>query len=570
MSSHDDQIRPTRNLEAQSAFASTLVNDVEKAELSKISEVSDIQHKSLFGLVMETPKIHPGSDAVFAAKAQLLNQALLDMGMGLYQWMLFLMTGVGWFLDSFWIMSFLVIAPSAGNEAQFFFTGDNTDYLFIALFVGLTVGGTAWPMMSDTLGRKWMFTNTIVLMGMGGLVGAGMPSFTGLCVVGCVVGFAAAGNQAVDVMILLESLPASHQYLVALQGVFWGLGQLVAAAVGWAFIALYTCGTGPDEVSTSQSMSSNKRALGHSSSSTSSSSSSSSCHYVSNKGWRYVWWTFGCMTLFLYLCRFALNLHETPKFLLSRRRDAEATQLVKDIALYNKRQTWLTEASFARVDSTIDASEAELRTKSRSQALVSSLNIYGAVCLVLLWSVTGLTFVLHQTYIGNYLAAHGVAQVSATTVSRSYLYSRYLYIALCAIPGPLVAAILVEGKGLGRKRTGAGIAILTGLFMLLATVARSRNSALAFECIVGFLRSAGIATLTLYTVEVVPTTVRGYSLGVMGFFWGVFGLIAHVITTFNGAVVSGGGPVWVCGAAWILMAAAWLALPVETQARAAA
>ena len=35
-------------------------------------------------------------------------------------------------------------------------------------------------MMSDVLGRKWMFTSTIVLMGMGGLVGAGIPSFTGL------------------------------------------------------------------------------------------------------------------------------------------------------------------------------------------------------------------------------------------------------------------------------------------------------------------------------------------------------------------------------------------------------
>ncbi|CAI7657731.1 unnamed protein product [Penicillium crustosum] len=569
MSSDDDHIRPARNFEAQSAFASTLINDVEKAGPSKISEVPDKQHKSLLGLTIETPNIHPGSDAVFAAKVQLLNQALLDMGMGLYQWMLFLMTGVGWFLDSFWIMSFLVIAPSAGNEAQFFFMGDNTDYLFVSLFVGLTVGGTAWPMMSDTLGRKWMFTSTIVLMGMGGLVGAGMPSFTGLCVVGCVVGFAAAGNQAVDAMILLESLPASHQYLVALQGVFWGLGQLVAAAVGWAFIALYTCGTGPDEVSTSQSMSS-KRALGHSSSASSSSSSSSSCHYVSNKGWRYVWWTFGCMTLFLYLCRFALNLHETPKFLLSRRRDAEATQLVKDIALYNKRQTWLTEASFARIDSTIDASEAELRTKSRSQALVSSLNIYGSVCLVLLWSIMGLTFVVHQKYIGNYLATQGVSQVNATTVSRSYIYSRYLYIALCAIPGPLVATILIEVKGLGRKRTGAGIAILTGLFMLLATVARSRNSALAFECIISFLRFAGMSTLTLYTVEVLPTTVRGFGLGVMGFFGGIFGLIAYIIITFDSTAVSGGGPVWFCGAIWIIMAAAWFALPIETQARASA
>lgn len=203
-------------------------------------------------------------------------------------------------------------------------------------------------------------------------------------------------------------------------------------------------------------------------------------------------------------------------------------------------------------------------------ALVSSLNTYGSVCLVLLWSVMGLTFVLHQTYIGNYLAAKGVTQVNATTASRSYLYSRYLYIALCAIPGPLVATILVEVKGLGRKRTGAGIAILTGLFMLLATVARSRNSALAFECIISFLRFAGMATLTLYTVEVLPTTVRGFGLGVMGFFWGMFGLIAYIITTFDSTAVSGGGPVWFCGAVWILMAAAWFALPVETQARASA
>lgn len=141
----------------------------------------------------------------------------------------------------------------------------------------------------------------------------------------------------------------------------------------------------------------------------------------------------------------------------------------------------------------MDASDAELRTKSRSQALVSSLDIYGTVCLILLWSVMGLTFVLHQTYIGNYLAAHGVTKVNATTASRSCLYSRYLYIALCAIPGPLVAAILIEVKGLGRKRTGAGIAVLTGLFMLLATLARSWDSALAFECIISFLRFAGMA-----------------------------------------------------------------------------
>ena len=93
----------------------------------------------------------------------------------------------------------------------------------------------------------------------------------------------------------------------------------------------------------------------------------------------------------------------------------------------------------------------------------------------------GLKFVLHQTYIGNYLASHSVSQVSATTVTRSYLYSRYLYTALCAVSDPPAVALLVEVRGLGLKRTGAGIAVLTGLFIFLATVARWRDSALAFE-----------------------------------------------------------------------------------------
>jgi hypothetical protein len=274
--------------------------------------------------------------------------------------------------------------------------------------------------------------------------------------------------------------------------------------------------------------------------------------------------------LFLYLCRFVLSFYETPKFLLARRRDAEATQLVKDISLYNKRQTWLTEASFARIDSTIDAPEEELRSKSRIQSLFASLGNIGIVSLVILWIAMGLTFILYQTYISNYLAVYGVSKVNATTVTRSYLYSRYLYTSLCAIPGPIVASFLVEAKGIGRKRTGAGIAVLTGLFMLVSTTSRSHDAALAFECIVSFLQYAGLATLTLYTVEIVPTPTRGFSLGVMGFFWGLSGLIAHVITTFESTTVSGGAPVWFVGALWVVLSGAWLGLPMETQARAAA
>lgn len=131
------------------------------------------------------------------------------------------------------MVSFIIIAPSAANEAQFFYTYNMKDYLYISQFVGLAAGALSWPLMADSMGRKWIFTSTLALMGVAGLVGAGMPAFTGLCIVGFVVGLAVAGNQAVDAIVLLESIPASHQYLVAMQGAFWGLGELIAYAVGW-------------------------------------------------------------------------------------------------------------------------------------------------------------------------------------------------------------------------------------------------------------------------------------------------------------------------------------------------
>ncbi|RAL07267.1 sugar transporter [Aspergillus homomorphus CBS 101889] len=556
-----------RNIEAQSAFASTLVADVEKTPHSKAS-LSDGPHTNVYGSAIDTPTSQAGTDAVYAAKAALLNQALLDMGMGRYQWLLFVITSVGWLLDSFWLMSFYAIAPSASNEAQFFYSYDKEAYLFISLFVGITTGATAWPWMSDFLGRKWIFTSTVVLMGMGGLVGAGMPAFTGLCVVGFVVGFAVAGNQVVDAMILLESIPASHQFLVTIQGAFWGLGQLVASAVGWAFIAEYTCGTGPDEISTATALSHQSRATHSGSGGSSSAGNSSSCHYVSNKGWRYVWWTFGCITLFLYLCRFTFPLRETPKYLLSKRRDAEATQLVKDIAAYNKRRTWLEESSFARIDSTVDASTPGSRRQPRLRALLTATGPLGAFVLCLLWSATGLTFILHKTYISKFLVTKGVASITATTVTTDYLYSRYLYVAVCAIPGPIIAGLLIEAKGLGRTRTGGIIAVLTGLVMSLATVSRSRNALLAFECILSFLEAANLAVLTTYTVEIFAAPFRGFGMGVMGFLWGVLGLIASIVTAFEGGA-AGGAPVWFSGAIWVVLGVAWLGVP-ETKGRAAA
>ena len=249
-------------------------------------------------------------------------------------------------------------------------------------------------------------------------------------------------------------------------------------------------------------------------------------------------------------------MHESPKYLLANRRDAEAVQTVKDISAFNKRPTWLTEASFARIDSSLDSTEHG--TKRSRPSPLSCLGVRGLIGLSLLWAIMGLTLPLHSTFIQSYLSTKGVAAVTAKTVTRDYLYSRRLYMSLCAIPGPLVAAVLIEIKVIGRKRGGAIVAVLTGLFMLLATVARSRNALLGFECVLSFLHYAGLAILTTYTVEAVSASGRGAGLGITGFFWRLLGLVAWIIATYAANDVAGGAAVWFSGAMWIVMACVWL------------
>jgi hypothetical protein len=61
-------------------------------------------------------------------------------------------------------------------------------------------------------------------------------------------------------------------------------------------------------------------------------------------GWRYLILTLGAITFAMFICRFFFfHLYESPKFLLSRGRQAEAVATVYGIASYNKTHTWLTE-----------------------------------------------------------------------------------------------------------------------------------------------------------------------------------------------------------------------------------
>lgn len=80
-------------------------------------------------------------DPVYEAKAQVLNTAIQDIGMGWYQWQLFLVVGgFGWASDNLWPIVTSLILPAVTREFQ----PSRPPLLSLAQNIGLLVGAMFW------------------------------------------------------------------------------------------------------------------------------------------------------------------------------------------------------------------------------------------------------------------------------------------------------------------------------------------------------------------------------------------------------------------------------------------
>ena len=80
-------------------------------------------------------------DPVYEGKAQTLNNAIQAIGMGRYQWQLFLVVGgFGWASDNLWPIVTSLILPVITNE----FSPSKPPMLLLAQNIGLLVGAIFW------------------------------------------------------------------------------------------------------------------------------------------------------------------------------------------------------------------------------------------------------------------------------------------------------------------------------------------------------------------------------------------------------------------------------------------
>ncbi|KAJ2987174.1 hypothetical protein NUW58_g4651 [Xylaria curta] len=341
------------------------------------------------GLRRDVRKGEPGRRwTEYELKSKLVNKAIQDIGMGRYNWQLFVLCGFGWFADNLWMQGVSLTLPSLSEE--FNVTEKQVRYTTSSLYVGLSIGSALWGLGADIMGRRIAFNLTLLITSIFGTLAAYSPNWPTVCILFGLMGTGVGGNLPVDGALFLEFLPDASSSLLTLLSVWWPVGQLVSSLFAWYFIT----------------------------------------NWPADQGWRLFVATTGIVTFIMFLIRFALfHLFESPKYLLSQGRQAEAVAVVHGIAYRNNKKTWLTEEILDAVVDADDTEQAPIRVSASSvlkqnlssfslshiQPLFQNRKLGLTTALIwFCWASIGMGYPLFNAFLPQYLS-HGGGEVSAVT-----------------------------------------------------------------------------------------------------------------------------------------------------------
>ncbi|SPO06646.1 related to 4-hydroxybenzoate transporter [Cephalotrichum gorgonifer] len=509
-----------------------------------------VSEYSIEGLRREVRKGSQGRLSEYELRSKVINKAIQDIGMGRYNWQLFVLCGFGWFADNLWLQGISLTLPSL--SAEFGIDEKTVRYTTSSVFFGLCIGSSVWGIGSDVFGRRIAFASTLVITSFFGILASFAPSWGWVCFFFAALGFGVGGNLPVDGALFLEFLPDGSTSLLTLLSVWWPVGQLVSSLVAWFFIT----------------------------------------NWPADEGWRHFVMAIGILTVgMLVLRNFVYTVYESPKYLISQGRSAEAVAVIQGVALRNGARTWLTTAVLDAVvgdDALVERAAGpvspgnvimdNLRSFSgeRLRPLFSTRKLAVATSLLWFsWATIGMGYPLFNAFLPQYLS-HGGAGAGEPVMGREPdtapgisddAYRNYAITSAAGFPGSLLATYLVDHPSplLGRRGTLALSTLASAVFLILfATNGTTPMSQLFFSSIAAFSQNIMYGVLYAFTPEVFPAPVRGAGTGVASFLNRATGLLAPVLA----ANMPGDGtsvPVYMAGALIFSAFVGVCLIPIETR-----
>ncbi|OAA74050.1 membrane transporter [Cordyceps fumosorosea ARSEF 2679] len=471
--------------------------------------------------------------------------------MGRYQWCVWALCGCGYFIDLLWAQAFGLVLSSRQQELGF--SNGQSGRIATSFNAGLTAGAFFWGFMADIVGaRRWAFNLTCLVSSIFGLCLGASNSYTTFLVLTAFVGFGVGGNIPVDSAIFLEFVPRDRRFLLACLSVFQPLGVIASSAIAFGFIPNYSCTPNfsePNPLPSCSNVAEGTRC----------------CARDSNRGWRYVLFTTGALSLTVFVLRFfVFSFKETPKFLVYAGRDDEAIATMRHITGSKDSKCDITAEAFEAVEREYEVEvSSNSRRSSHSSASSQGLSMGGGAVAQLArtlapykvffgsWGMARLTilvWLMHAmdfsgfTVAGFYLPRILALKNGAAHVSLRATYAAYIYTYAPGIIGVLAGALMYRVPLLGRRWTMVLSSALMGAsIFLLATVdsVAKREGLFALEY---FFQSMFNAVLYGWTPGAFPAPVRGAACGVAGFWGRLFGIISPLIAqSLYGRAKDGGG-----------------------------
>lgn len=246
----------------------------------------------------------------------------------------------------------------------------------------------------------------------------------------------AGGNYILDATNLLEFLPTTYSWLVTFMAVWWAVGYTFTGLLAWAFMSNFSCA--PD-------------------------ATTKTCTRADNMGWRYLHFTCGALVLIMALARLTLiKMVQTPRWLISQNRDEEVIKTLDDISTRANRPHHLTLEKLQAEGVVLHTEKSvwsAFRIKMHFKGLFQTRKLGWSTTVIFSnWFVIGMVTPLYGVFLPFYLKSRGaqVGDDSNYTTWRDYAINQ-----IAGLFGPLIAAVLVESKLIGRRGTLAIGALIT-------------------------------------------------------------------------------------------------------------
>lgn len=405
----------------------------------------------------------------------MILERLEKLPVGSFQYKLLAVTGLGWLFDSMDTGLIAFVLPVLAKDWSL--TPAQMGWIGSIGLIGMALGAVLAGTLADRIGRKKVFSITVLLYSLSTGMCALSWSYESLLFFRFLVGFGLGGELPVAATLMSEYAP-SHlrgRFIVLLES-FWALGWLVAACIAYLLIPRF--------------------------------------------GWQIAFVIGTLPALYVFLIR--LHMPESVRYLLTHNKVEEAKEIILDL----EKKLKVVSQPFAGELTPLEKGQVKEETPHFTKLWSRQFRLR-TLMLWLAWF--GIVF----SYYGIFMWLPSIVFAQGFAVVKTFEY--VLIMTIAQLPGYFAAAYLVEV--IGRKYTLSLFLLMSGVCSFFFGNASSSETLLAWGAAMSFFNLGAWGVIYTYTPEQYPTSMRALGSGWAAGFGRIGGMLAPMLV---GVMIAGG------------------------------